>query len=197
MKRSFLISAVLGLVAVLLYLFAVEPTEANLRTVRQELDDATSKHRLVQHNLGNAAETDRRLANCETNLAPYRAAMLKPLLESYSMRAKTLIDPLAAGAGLTDTNYEEQPVRALPLPKRTPKQLYARQPVRLTATGSYQGAVSFLARLEREFPLVALQSLVITGGNRPNQQKLDFILEWPVQGARTDVKPEAKKGGAK
>lgn len=187
MKKSLLITAVLGAIAAGIYLFAVEPIEAKLVRVKAELESAESRHTMMMRNLEGAEAAEKRIAAYEKDLAPFKAAMLTPLLESYAMRAKSILDPIALGAGLSDTSYEELPPLALPVPKRLPKQLYARLPVKLTAGGSYQAAVSFLMRLEKEFPLVILQSLAITAGRGNNEQHIVMTLEWPIIGRKTVI----------
>jgi hypothetical protein len=101
------------------------------------------------------------------------------------MRAKSLLDPLAIGAGLNDITYSDEPFRALPLPKPMPRQLHTRAAVKLDATGSYQQAVSFLLRLEKEMPFVSLQKLDITAQQNPKTQSISIILEWPAKGGLT------------
>lgn len=194
-KRSLLLTAVLGLVAAGLYFGAVEPAEGQLKRLKAQLESVTQKHTFMRTNLEGAGKTQERLANCETNLAPFRTAMLQPQLESYAMGAKALIDPIALGAGLTEIEYEEHTRRALPVPKRLPKQLHARLPVQVTCRGSYAAAVSFLLRLERELPLVTLQSLVIEAQTDPRAQRIVYVLEWPTLGAITV--PTAKGGPKK
>ena len=191
-KRSLLLTVVFGVVAAAIYLFAIEPTEARLSKATSNRDDAEQRHRIMMTNLKGAAKTEERLQNCESNLAPFRAAMLTPSLESYAMGAKIVLDPLALGAGLTEIEYEDLPPIALPVPKRLPGQLHARLPVRLSAAGSYQAAISFLLRLEREFPLISLEALDISTSNDNNRQHVEIILEWPVLGAVT-VKPKGVK----
>ena len=79
----------------------------------------------------------------------------------------------------------DEPFRALPLPNPMPRQLHTRVAVKLTATGSYQQAVSFLLRLEKEMPLVSLQKLDITARSTPESQSITMVLEWPAKGGLT------------
>ena len=191
-KRSMLITFGFALLAVCIYIAAVEPSISKRDQTARQLADLKTQHEIMMRNLATADKVKERIDNCEARLAPYREAMLVPLLESLSMRAKSLIDPLALGAGLGETEYLELPPFALPLPKRLPLQLHARQPIKITARGSYQSAISFLMRVEKEFPLVALQSLEITALREPNIQKIEMILEWPVKGKITRITPPAK-----
>ena len=185
-RRSFVVTSVLGAIAAVLYLFCVQPGESRLLKARRELADLQDRQYRINTDLKSADTVKKDLDELESALAPYRAAMLVPLLESYAMRAKSLLDPLALGAGLEEVTYSDEPFRALPLPKPMPRQLHTRAAVKITATGSYQQAVSFLLRLEKEFPLVSLQRLDIAAvQNTPASQSVTFVLEWPAKGGLT------------
>lgn len=185
-KRSLLLSIIFGVLAATIYLFGVEPTQESLAKARQDANDIEYRHARMKSDLANSAAVEKRIEAAHARLAPFKAALLEPLLESTAMRAKSLVDPLALGAGLHDLEYEALPTRLLPLPKKPlASQLYLRSPIRLVALGSYQAAISFLLRLEKEFPLVILESMTITVLNQPNVQKIEMILEWPAKGAVT------------
>ena len=182
-KRAFMTTVVLGVVAVAIYLLAVEPAIAALsreRTRLQELKD--SQHRMTM-DLNSAGTVQKTLEELETELKPFAAAELTPLLGSYAMRAKSLLDPLISGAGLTDVEFSEEATRKLPTPLPLPRQLHARAAVRITAKGSYQAIASFLLMLEKNLPLVSLQSLQIQSQQQPAKQTVTMILEWPTKGA--------------
>ena len=66
-----------------------------------------------------------------------------------------------------------------------PRQLHTRAVVKVSAQGSYQEAVSFLLRLEREFPLVSLQRFDVSAQPTPERQSVTFVLEWPAKGGLT------------
>lgn len=191
-RRSMLIAFGFGLLAVCLYIAAVEPAISKRDATARTLDELKTRHEVMQRNLAGSDRLKARMADIDARLKPYRDAMLVPLLESLAMRAKSILDPLALGAGLGETDYEELPPIALPLPKRLPVQLHARQPIRFTARGSYQAAISFLLRLEKEFPLVTLEAIEITSQHDPSNQKIMMILEWPVKGKTTKVDPPRK-----
>lgn len=196
-KRSMLISFGFGLLAVCIYIAAVEPAITKRDATEKTLQELRAKHELMQKNLAGTEKLNARRAEIEERFAPYREAMLEPLLESLAMRAKSILDPLALGAGLGETDYEELDPIALPVPKRLPLQLHARQPIKLTARGSYQAAISFLLRVEKEFPLVALEAIEITSQQDPSNQKIAMILEWPVKGKISKIDPPKKKGAKK
>ncbi len=185
-QRSFFVSIAVGAVAAVIYLFGVEPTVSGLRQERARLAELEAEQSRINRDLKNAGNVKKRLDELEGLVKPYREAMLAPLLGSYAMRAKSILDPLALGAGLSDIEYSAEDFRALPVPKPMPRRLHTRAAVRLTAKGSYQGAISFLLRLEKELPLVSLQSMEIgVQSQRPTQQLVTFVLEWPAEGGLT------------
>jgi hypothetical protein len=184
-RRSFIVTVVLACMATVIYLFCVQPCDSQLAQARRNLADLQERQSRMNGDLRSADTVKKDLDDLESALKPFRDAMLVPLLESYSMRAKSILDPLAIGAGLEELQYSDEPFRALPLTKPMPRQLHTRAAVKLTATGSYQQAVSFLLRLEKELPLVSLQRLDITATTTPGSQSLSFIFEWPAKGGLT------------
>ncbi len=184
-QRSFLVTLCLATVAILTYLFAVQPATVSLAKARTRLAELQDREQRMNQDLRNADNVKKTLAELNACLKPFNDAMLTPLLESYAMRAKSILDPLVIGAGLTDAEYTDEPFRALPVPKPLPRQLHTRAAIRVRARGSYQAAVSFLMRLEKEMPLVSLQSLAITAQNDPAVQEVVLILEWPTKGKVT------------
>ena len=184
-KRSFIVTAALAAAATVLYLFCVQPCDSQLAKARQHLSELQDQQSRTNMDLKNSDTVKKDLDDLDAALKLYTDAMLEPLLGSYEMRAKSLLDPLALGAGLKDVTYSKENFRALPLTKPMPRQLYTRATIRLNAIGSYQKAISFLLRLEKEFPLVSLQSFDITTMAQPEAQTISFVLEWPAKGALT------------
>lgn len=184
-KRSFLVTLTLVVVSVVLYLFAVQPAGITLAHVQTQLADLKNQEARMNSDLKNSGNVKRMLAELHETLKPFDEAMLTPLLESYAMRAKSILDPLVIGAGLLGADYADEPFRALPVPKPLPRQLHTRAAIRLSARGSYQALVSFLMRLEKEMPLVSVQALDITAQMTPTEQAITLVLEWPTKGALT------------
>ena len=184
-KRAFLTTVILGVVAVAIYLLAVEPAIHALSRERNRLQELKDSQRRMTADLNSAGTIQKTLEELETEMKPFAAAELTPLLGSYAMRAKSLLDPLISGAGLTDVEFSEEPIRKLPAPLPMPRQLHARAAVRITAKGSYQAIASFLLMLEKNLPLVSLQSLQIQSQQQPAKQAVTMILEWPTKGALT------------
>ena len=184
-KRAFMTTIVLGVLAAAIYFLAVEPAIASLSRERTRLEELKESQRRMTADLNSAGTVQKTLEELETEMKPFAAAELKPLLGSYAMRAKSLLDPLISGAGLMDVEFSEEPTRKLPTPLPMPRQLHARAAVRITAKGSYQAIASFLLMIEKNLPLVSLQSLQIQSQQQPAKQTATMILEWPTKGALT------------
>ena len=184
-KRAFLTTIVLGVLAAAIYFLAVEPAIASLSRERTRLEELKENQRRMTADLNSAGTVQKTLEELETEMKPFAAAELKPLLGSYAMRAKSLLDPLISGAGLADVEFSEEATRKLPTPLPMPRQLHARAGVRITAKGSYQAIASFLLMIEKNLPLVSLQSLQILSQQNPTKQTVTMILEWPTKGALT------------
>ena len=184
-KRAAIVTFALGAIAAAIYMFAVEPTGAQLEQEQKKLEQLETTQRRMNLDLKGADSVKKELEDISSRLVPYQEAMLTPLLESYAMRAKSLLDPLLLGAGLTDLEYTDEPFRPLPLPKPMPRQLHTRAAIRISAKGSYQGAISFLLRLEKVFPLVSVRTLDIRAQQVNSRQDVTFVLEWPAVGGLT------------
>ena len=184
-RRSFIVTIVLSATATVLYLFCVQPAETQLAKSRTALSDLRDRQSRMNGDLKGAGTVKKDLEDLESQLKPYEEAMLVPLLESYAMRAKSILDPFAIGAGLENVEYADEPFRALPLPRPMPRQLHTRAAIKVSATGSYQNAVSFLLRIEKELPLVSLQRFDILAQTTPERQAITFVLEWPAKGGFT------------
>ena len=180
-KRSLLVTLVFGAIAAAIYFFAIESTEATLAKTRRTLQDRTLKHRTMTANLSRAETVTKSLADYTARLAAYEQEMIEPLLESTAMRAKALIDPLAAGCGLVGMEYGQETPIALPILGTASREQYVRCPIKVTCRGSYQAAVSFIQCVEKRFPLVALEALTISAGSDPDLQIVSVILEWPMK----------------
>ena len=190
------LTVIFGLAAAAVYFLAVEPAERDLEALKTKLGETESERSRVVRTVMGAETASNRLAEVRSAFSNECATLVSPLLESYAMRMKSLVDPIARGAGLSSTDYLELSPLALPLPAGAlPKQLYARVPVEFTAVGSYQEAVSFLVQLERDFPNAALQSLEIAATTVPELQRIRMVVEWPALGASTVA--AANAGGAR
>ena len=195
-KNPMFLSALILAGAAVIYLFAVQPAQMSNDKAKRELGGLTDQLRIMERDLKDSARVKGMLAEIDEKQQPYLDALLTPLLESWAMRAKSLLDPIAADVGLTIVDYAEQPVRALPLPTLPPHQLFARHPIRVVCRGSYAEIASFLLRVEKLLPHVALQSLQIKAQKDPEAQSAEIVLEWPAKGELSVPAPQPG-GGAK
>ncbi len=194
MKRAMFQAVAIGVVAVVLYMFCVEPSQTALQKAKTDLVGLQDKQAQMVRDLKGAGQVKERLEAIKSQRQDYLNGLLHPMLESYAMRAKSLLDPLAEDVGLSVSDYAELPVRRLPLPKPQSPQLYARKPIRLTCTGSYATIVSFIMRVEQKLPLVSLEAFSLKTQKDPDNQAATIVLEWPIKGENTAV---AAKGGVK
>ena len=194
MKRAVFKALVIGAVAVVLYMFCVEPCQTSLRKAKAELAERRDQRAQMVRDLKGAGHVKERLESIQAKSQPFHDGLLKPLLKSYTMRAQSLMDLLAEDVGLSVGDYAELPERRLPLPKQQSPQLYARKPIRLTCTGSYARIVSFIMRVEEKLPLVSLEAFSLKTQKDPDNQAATIVLEWPIKGENTAA---AAKGGVK
>lgn len=193
-KRSMFFAAAVAGVGVILYLFAVQPCQDSIAKARAELERLDSQKRVTERDLKDSPRVKSMIAETEAARGPFMEALLTPLLESWAMRAKSMLDPLAADVGLTIVDYAELPVRALPLPKPVPQQLYARRPISVSCRGSYAEIASFVLRVEKMLPLVSLEALTIKAqSGSPDVQTATIVFEWPAKGALSTAKPGVRK----
>ena len=45
-------------------------------------------------------------------------------------------------------------------------------------------AISFLLRVEKEHPLITLQSFVLSTTTDPERQQIEMVFEWPAKGVQ-------------
>lgn len=194
MKRAMFRALAIGAVAVVLYMFCVQPSQSALEKAKTELSGLQAQQGTMMRDLKGADQVKSRLGAIDAERRECLAGLLEPMLGSYAMRAKSVLDPLASDVGLRITDYAEMPVRLLPLPKPQATQLYARKPIRLTCTGSYATIISFLMRVESKLPLVSLEAFSLKTQKDHDNQSATFVFEWPVRGVNTAA---VAKGGAK
>ena len=186
-KRAMLLALGFGGLAAALYFFAVEPTESRLYKARHSLEAQGLRHRTMMADIARADQVGQRLAEAEARVADYGRAAIRPLLASNAMRARSLVDALAAGCELSGMEYEALEPLDLPIVGAVPQRKYARCPIRITCVGSYQSAVTFVRCIEKQFPLVAVESLSVASRQDAAAQQVSIVLEWPM------VRPEVAK----
>ena len=178
MKRAMFRALAIGAVAVVLYMFCVQPSQSSLDKAKADLAGLEVQQSAMVRDLKGADQVKARLDAIDAERKEFLAGLLKPMLGSYAMRAKSVLDPLATDVGLRITDYAEMP----------------RKPIRLTCTGSYATIVSFLMRVEKKLPLVSLEAFSLKTQKDPDNQTATLVFEWPVKGVNTAA---AAKGGVK
>jgi len=164
---------------------------------RIAIENANDKIRLMNARLtqmrADIANTDQQKKVTGKVMAEWDAlaasGVIEPLLGSFSMRGKSLLDPIAQQTGFHIDNVRELPSIPLQLPKPAPEQLHCRQPVEFTGVGSYQQIAEFIALTEASQPLATLSGLLILGQPpTPEKHKAIITFEWPAKGEK--IKPE-------
>ncbi len=187
-----LLAVIVGGVALsLLILFlAVFPQQKKMRAVAAEIESLNQTLSRMRAEIGTAEKLKAQCAAARADLDTILAAgVLEPLLGSFSMRGKALLDPVAQEAGFVIENVRELPMIPLRLPKERPEQTYGRQPVEFTGQGSYDQIAGFIAKAERAQPLLTLSSLVILAQQQsPEAHRAVIVFEWPAKGEK--VKPD-------
>jgi len=182
-SNSSVIALALLVLSVVLYVGGLKPMSSALLKTRSELTDEEIRLSSVELTNNQREDVKARAAALEKDNERRRATLLSPLLNSYAMRVKSLVDAMAAESGLVNVEYEEGALIALPVPKeRLPNNRTARRSVRIKALADYAAAVSFIMRIEKELPLLTVQSVTIQPSKGPDRQEVAVVLEWPVKG---------------
>jgi len=176
--------ALLGL-SVVVYLGVINPMAASLLKTRTQLTDEEIRLSTVEIGNNQREDVKERIFELTKTNETTRATLIAPLLNSYAMSVKALVDTIATEAGLVNVEYNEGRLLALPVPKeRLPENRTARRSVRIKAQADYAAAVSFVLRAEKELPLMTVQSFTVTmpQNARPEMQDVEIVLEWPGKG---------------
>ena len=84
MKRALFQSLVIGAVAVVLYMFCVEPCQSSLEKAKKEHEDLKGQQASVTRDLKGADQLKSRLDAIKVDRQKYLNGLLEPLLESYA-----------------------------------------------------------------------------------------------------------------
>jgi len=181
-----------SLVACLLIVFlAVRPTQKKIQRTRQESELLNQTLVLMRTDIATteALKAQNAAVNAQRD-ALVLSGVIEPLLGSFAMRGKTLLDQVAQETGFRIDTVKELPMIPLQLPKPAPEQTYGRQPIEFTGQGSYTQITAFVTQSERAQPLATLSSLLILSQQQtPQIHKAIITFEWPVKGEK--IKPAA------
>lgn len=193
-RLTVMISAAAMIAALTLIYFGILPARDRLDAARKEIGQAKSRLVSMQAAIGG---TDRQRQKTDSVRAAHQkllsAGLLTPLLGSYAMRGKQLLDPIAREAGFIIDGVKELPSQPIRLPAPQPEQLYARQPVEFTGRGAYTQIVAFVKLTETSLPLATLSSIKILGQPQtPEKHKALIAFEWPAVGEKRQPAAKAK-----
>lgn len=195
MKRSLIYSASTAVVTVLIVVVGIVPENKAIHATNDNLQLLNTRLNQMRTDIANADQqkkkTDAALAERDAFAA---SGVIEPLLGSFAMRGKTLLDPLAQSTGFHIETVRELPPIPLQQPSPPPEQLHYRQPVEFTGQGSYAQIADFIAQTESSHPLATLSGLVILASPiTPETHKAILTFEWPAKGEK--VKPAAPAKG--
>ena len=184
-RNPMMLVPLFAIAAAMVYMLLVQPSLEKLANGRKTLHDLRRQSEAMHTDLRIADSVRRRMDDIEAELGQWRTRQIAPLLESYAMRAKSVVGDLATQAGLQDVEFSDRLPLALPVPQGgpVPPELHSRLPIAISCRGAYAAIVSFIMRVERDLPYVALESLrVVPGGQDPASQRAEIVLEWLVKG---------------
>lgn len=195
MKRAIALSAVVLVAEGAVLFLGIRPESLVLKKLQGENKDLNAKLALVRADVSNT-ETQRKATEqaMQERDALVKSGVLEPLLGSFAIRAKILLDPLASQSGFQIDNVRELPPIVLQQPKPPPEQLHYRQPIEFTGSGSYEQIASFIALVEAKNPLTALASLQILGQSQsPERHRAVLTFEWLAKGEKSKTGPTGQK----
>jgi len=194
-RLTVIISAAALIAALALVYFGILPTRARLAAAQQEIEQAKSRLATMQGDIAGTArqrQTTDSIRKAHQSLLD--AGLITPLLGSYAMRGKQLLDPLAHEAGFTVDSVKELPPQPIRLPEPPPEQLYARQPVEFTGRGAYTQIVAFVKLAEASLPLATLSSIkILAQPQTPEVHRALIAFEWLAVGEKRQPDTKAKK----
>jgi Tfp pilus assembly protein PilO len=155
---------------------ALEKSDLLNATLNQMLQDVASAETLKKQSAATEAQLEALIAQ----------GVIEPLLGSFAMRGKALLDPVAQETGFMIDSVKELAPLPLQRPKPPPRQTYVRQPVECTGQGSYAQIARFIARAEAAQPLLTLASLrILSQQQTPEIHRAIITFEWPAKGEKS------------
>ena len=178
-------------ISLLIVFLAVLPKQRKIRQLRQEAETLDQTLTLMRADVATTEALKEKVAAANAQRdALLASGVIEPLLGSFAMRGKALLDPVAQETGFLVDAVKELPAIPLQLPKPAPEQTYGRQPVEFTGQGSYAQITAFIAQSEAAQPLATLSSLLILCQQQtPEKHKAIITFEWPAKGEK--IKPAA------
>ena len=186
LQQAILITCGSLIIGSVLLFFAVLPARTRLQAVRAEIAGLNGTFAGMEKDISGTAQQQAKTAASLADVEAFATSgVIEPLLGSFAMRGKSLIDPLAQKTGFTVNSARELPLIPLRAPSPAPEQLYGRQPIEFTGMGSYTQITAFIALTEETLPLATLSSLVILSQPQsPEIHRTIITFEWPAKGEK-------------
>jgi len=186
LRNAILISVVSLLTGLAVIFLGVLPARARLYAARSEIAGLKITVSNVQSEVAGTTQQKAKTAAAAAERDAFIASgVIEPLLGSFAMRGKSLLDPIAQQTGFTVNGVKELPFIPLQVPSPAPLQLYGRQPVEFTGQGSYTQITAFVSCTEAALPLVSLSSItILSQPQTPESHKAIITFEWPVKGEK-------------
>lgn len=196
MKRSLLFSGATTVASVLIIAVGIFPTKKAIRTTGDNLQLLNTRLTQMRADIVNADEQRKRAETANAECAAFAASgVIEPLLGSFAMRGKTLLDPIAQETGFTIETVRELTPMQLQQPHPPPEQLHYRQPIEFTGRGSYAQIADFIAKTEATHRLATLSGLnILASSVSPETHRAILTFEWPAKGDKINkgVPPKGK-----
>lgn len=186
LQQAILITCGSLVVCSVLLFFAVLPARTRLQALRTEIAGLNGTFEGMKKDISGTTQQQAKTAASIAAVEAFAASgVIEPLLGSFAMRGKALIDPLAQKTGFTVTSARELPLIPLRAPSPAPEQLHGRQPIEFTGMGSYSQVTAFIALTEENLPLATLSSLLILSQPQsPEIHRAIITFEWPAKGEK-------------
>ncbi len=174
-----------------LIVLAILPTRTKLYSLQTEIARLNVAYDNMGKDIADIAQQRAKTADVTAKRdAIIAEGVIEPLLGSFAMRGKSLVDPLAQQTGFTLTNVKEDRFIKLQVPTPAPDQLYGRQQVEFTGQGTYSQITAFVSLTEASLPLATLSSIVILSQPQtPERHKAMITFEWPAKGEKRSGLP--------
>lgn len=193
LQKAVIVTVLSALASAALFTFGILASNKRLNALHAETGKLRETLAAIRADI---AETDAQREKTDLLAAEHHDALaagaLEPLLGSFAMRGKSLLDPVAVQTGFVINSVKELPVLPIRVPTPAPQQRYNRQPIEFTGHGSFAQITAFIALTEATHPLATLSSLLIVSQpSTPERHKAIIAFEWPAKGEKIAV-PAAK-----
>ena len=189
LRQAVLITGGCFVIFCALIFLAILPTRTRLYAVQTEIANLNATYDNMKTDIAGIAQQRSKTADKTAERDAFLASgVLEPLLGSFAMRGKALVDPLAQQTGFTISSVKEDRFIKLQVPSPAPEQLYGRQQVEFTGQGTYSQITAFVSITEASLPLATLSSIIILSQPQtPENHKAMITFEWPAKGEKRSL----------